>query len=160
MSKKQTAESFWRRVKVGDPEECWEWTGSRNNTGYGTVAWDGAVWTAHRVAAFLSGLVESAKAPDEHSDDGHVLHKCDNRACCNPHHFFLGNYTANQKDAYSKGRRSQPKGEKHSNAKLSNEEAREIREKYSTGLTQAHLAKEYGVSQIAISLIVRRKTYV
>jgi len=160
MSKKQTPETFWKRVETGRPDDCWPWKGSRNSTGYGTVAWEGKVYTAHRVAAFLSGLVTSLGAPKRHSDHGHVLHTCDNRGCCNPDHFFIGNYSANQLDAYRKGRRSQPKGERNANAKLSNSQAEEIRKKHASGVTQMVLAKEYGVSQVAISLIVRRKTYV
>lgn len=157
MSAKQTPESFWARVKKTDG--CWEWQGSLNNTGYGTVAWHRKVYTAHRVAAWLSGLVESLAAPKSHRAETHVLHKCDNRKCCNPDHFFLGNYSANQKDAYKKKRRAQPKGAAHVNAKLTAPQAAAIREAYNKGQTQMKLATIYGVSQVAISLIVRGVTY-
>jgi hypothetical protein len=159
MSKKQTVKSFWNRVDKRGPNDCWEWLGARNNTGYGTVAWHGKVYTAHRLAAFLEGLVDGALAPKLKSDKSHVLHKCDNRACCNPKHFFLGSYSDNQLDAYRKRRRSQPKGEAHANAKLTQEQAIEIRRRYSAGELQIPLAKEFKVSQRAISLIVRGETY-
>lgn len=159
MSKKQTAESFWRRVKIGGAEECWEWTGARNNTGYGTVAWGGKVYTSHRVAAWLNGMVDSLAAPEKSHIKGHVLHKCDNRSCCNPDHFFIGSYTDNQKDAYSKKRKVQPKGENHSNAKLTAMQVETIRNEYALGRTQVELAREFGVSQRSISLIVRKETY-
>ena len=88
-----------------------------------------------------------------------VLHKCDNRPCCNPHHLFLGSMRANQLDAYAKGRKVQPKSQ-HSNAKLTAQQVREIRNRYDTGADlQIPLAKEFGVSQRAVSLIVRRETY-
>lgn len=159
MSRPQTEASFWARVAKGKPDECWEWQGSCNNTGYGTVAWNGANYTAHRVAAWLKGIVESKGAPENKQDPDHVLHKCDNRKCCNPNHFFLGSYRDNQIDAYAKNRRSQPKGEKHANAKLTNAEVKKIRRLYRNGYSQVKLAKEYGVSQRAISLIVRGETY-
>lgn len=161
MSAQQTAESFWSRVK-GDRRKkasCWEWQGARNNTGYGTVAWRGRVYTAHRIAAWLTGLVESPSAPSATRELTHVLHKCDNRLCCNPNHFFLGSYAENQRDAYRKGRRAQPRGEAHANAKLTNAQAATIRALYATGETQVSLATAYGVSQRAISLIVRGETY-
>jgi hypothetical protein len=63
------------------------------------------------------------------------------------------------RDAYSKNRKTQPKGERHANAKLTNEQAETIRERYREGELQIPLAKEYGVSQRAISLIVRGETY-
>jgi hypothetical protein len=62
-------------------------------------------------------------------------------------------------DAYTKGRKVQPRS-KHVNAKLTTEQVKEIRRKYDVGeAMQIPLAKEYGVSQRAISLIVRRETY-
>jgi hypothetical protein len=158
VSARQTAESFWGRVKKS--KGCWEWQGACNSTGYGNVAWHGAVYTAHRVSAWLSGLVDTPSAPSSSREKTHVLHKCDNRKCCNPNHFFLGNYEDNQKDAYSKNRKVQPKGVQHTNAKLTTPQVKAIRRAYVGGNTQMQLAKEYGVSQRTISLIVRQESYV
>lgn len=88
-----------------------------------------------------------------------VLHKCDNRKCCNPKHLFLGSMRANLLDAYAKGRKTQPRSA-HVNAKLTLEQVRNIRTTYDAGYTrQVDLAAKYGVSQRAISLIIRRETY-
>lgn len=141
---------------------CLLWPGSKNNTGYGTVSIDGKIYVAHRVAAFLAGMIDSLDAPRFKSEPGFVLHKCDVRACCNPEHLFIGNYSENQKDAYAKGRRKSFKGVEHTNAKLSLLQVEEIRNKYksdSVTYKQVNLAKEYGVSQRCISLIVRGETY-
>lgn len=161
MSAKQTADNFWNKVDVNlaNQQLCWEWQGSCNNTGYGTVSVNGKVYTAHRVAAWYSGMVTSLSAPKHKASKGFVLHKCDNRKCCNPSHFMVGSYTDNQLDAYKKKRKTQPKGEAHKNAKLSNIQAQEIRSRYANGEYQIPLAKEYKVSQRAISLIVRGETY-
>lgn len=160
MSAKQTAKNFWGRVAVlKDKRSCWEWLGACNSTGYGTVAVHGRVYTAHRVAAWYTGMVASLSAPTHKGVKGFVLHKCDNRKCCNPSHFVVGSYADNQLDAYRKKRRAQPKGEAHANAKLSNTQAREIRSRYKKGEYQTALAKEYRVSQYTISLIVRGVTY-
>ena len=159
MTRKQTPESFWSRVKCGSPEECWEWTGCVSSSGYGSVAWHGKLYTAHRVAAWVSGLVASPSAPLNSREPTHVLHKCDNRRCCNPGHFFLGTFADNMTDAYRKGRKSQPRGQRHTNAKLTNAQAEDIRRRYIAGENQVPLAKEYGVSQRVISLIVRGESY-
>jgi hypothetical protein len=88
-----------------------------------------------------------------------VLHTCDNRLCCNPNHLFLGSMRTNLLDAYTKGRKVQPRSG-HANSKLTPEQAREIRATYDAGGSrQVDLAKQYGVSQRAISLVVRRETY-
>lgn len=158
MSVKQTPESFWARVKKG--KGCWEWQGACNSTGYGNAVWHGRMFTAHRLAAWLSGLIDSPAAPTNSAEKTHVLHKCDNRKCCNPKHFFLGSASDNMKDAYQKKRKAAFKGETHANAKLTNAQATEIRRIYRVhGLSQQTLANRYDVSQVTISLIIRGKTY-
>lgn len=109
MAAKQTPESFWARVDIRGEDECWPWMGSTNNSGYGTVGWDGAVYCAHRVAAWLEGLVESPAAPEDKLSDQFVLHQCDNPPCCNPNHFKTGTQAQNLQEAYDRGRKTQPK---------------------------------------------------
>lgn len=164
MSAKNTPENFWSKVQIGTSEECWEWQGAKTSSGYGNLSWHGLHVQAHRVAYFLrhGGIA----LPTNFRQAGvakryrrFVLHKCDNRACCNPEHLFLGSMRANMLDAYAKGRKVQPRSQ-HANAKLTSEQVREIRRKYDAGeALQIPLAKEFGVSQRVISLVVRRETY-
>lgn len=157
---RQTKYNFWSKVLRGGPDECWPWQGSQNNTGYGTVGWGGHTFTAHRVAAWLEGLVAHPAAPADRKAGGFVLHQCDNRLCCNPNHMRIGTYAENQAEAYARRRRAQPKGEAHAGAKFTNEQAEAIRHRYTAGgITQDALAAEYGVSQVAISLVIRGRTY-
>jgi predicted DNA-binding protein YlxM (UPF0122 family) len=62
-------------------------------------------------------------------------------------------------DAYTKKRKSQPRGGAHANAKLTDTQAARVRTLYASGYTQVRLAEKYSVSQRAISLIVRGETY-
>lgn len=140
-------------------EGCIEWLGATNSSGYGTVVWEGKCYTAHRLSAYLSGMVDSPSAPKDKKNGGFVLHKCDNPRCINPKHLEVGTYSKNQRDAYKRNRRRQPRGEYHANAKLTYAQAAEIRARYAAGEYQVPLAKEYGVSQRAVSLIVRGETY-
>lgn len=158
MSAKQTPESFWKRVNTSG-NGCWEWGGTCNNTGYGTVAWNKKVYVAHRVAAWLVGLVPTPAAPRNRKGSGFVLHTCDNRKCCNPKHFEIGTYSSNQLSAYGRRRRKQPQGQYHANAKLTNAQAQKIRELYFLGVTQVSLAAEFGTNQASISQIIREKKY-
>ena len=160
MSARQTAESFWAKVAVRGPEDCWNWQRCVNSAGYGNVGWCGKNYVSHRVAAWLTGMVKSPSAPARKQASTHVLHKCDNRRCCNPKHFFLGSSTDNMLDAYQKGRKTQPRGMHHVNAKLTNDQAAEIRCRYAVAPgDQVGLAEEYGVSQRVISLITRGESY-
>ena len=165
MPSKNTPENFWQKVAVkGDDDDCWNWTGCVTSTGYGNLGWHGKHVQAHRVAYFLTfgGIALSTGFRLEGRARQYrrfVLHRCDNRVCCNPKHLFLGSMRANQLDAYSKGRKVQPRSG-HANAKLTPAQVLEIRRRYDFGgECQVPLAKEFGVSQRAISLVVRRETY-
>jgi hypothetical protein len=59
-------------------------------------------------------------------------------------------------DKTRKGRGRNPSGEKNSNAVLSDADVQEIRDRCAEGETQTALAKEYGVHQTTISVIVRK----
>lgn len=162
MSARNTPESFWARVMKG--KGCWEWQGARTSSGYGNLSWGGNRVQAHRVAYFLSfgGIKLETQFRQEGRAKSYkrfVLHKCDNRLCCRPDHLFLGSMRANLVDAYAKGRKMQPKSE-HANAKLTPKQVQEIRAEYtSDGTRQVDLATKHGVSQRAISLVVRHETY-
>jgi len=141
---------FWSRVDRRDSEEeCWEWTAGRFSTGYGQFWADGGSVYAHRISWVLThGPIPNGL---------HVLHHCDNRACCNPHHLFLGTHSDNMADMVSKGRNV--KGERSPNTKFSAETILDIRRRYAQGETQVALAREYGVRQGTVSRIVRRTVW-
>jgi hypothetical protein len=164
MSPRNTPENFWSRIARGPDTDCWDWQGATTSSGYGNLTWHGQHVQAHRLAYYLTngniGLTTDFRVGDRaRTYKRFVLHRCDNRLCCNPAHLFLGSMKTNQLDAYRKGRRTQPKS-RHVNAKLTPEQVATIRETYDAGgVRQVDLAKQYGVSQRVISLVVRRETY-
>lgn len=164
MPQKNTPDKFWSRVSVTDPEDCWEWQGTTNSGGYGNLSWGGVAAQAHRVAYFLAkggiDLQTGFRRPGAAKEyKQFVLHKCDNRKCCNPTHLFLGSMAENLTDAYAKGRKSQPQS-LHTNAALTPSQVREARAAYASGgTTQNQLADRFGVCQRTISAAVRHLTY-
>lgn len=98
---------FWSKVRVGDPDDCWEWSACRTSQGYGRIGVlkDGVndVMTpgyAHRVSWELHyGPVPEGLC---------VLHRCDNPPCVNPNHLFLGAHVDNTADMFAKGRNVTP----------------------------------------------------
>lgn len=160
MSKKSTPESFWKRVlRSEDAQSCWNWTGSVNTTGYGSLTYQGKAATAHRVAALLAGLVDSVAAPRDRRSTGFILHSCDNRRCCNPAHMSVGTYTQNQLDAYRRNRRKAYRGSTHANAKQTPESVALIRDMYQHGVSQDAIAALLQVSQSGISKILLGHSY-
>ena len=87
--------NFWRMVDVGEPDECWPWTGGGDR--YGKIKVRRMSVSAHRFA----WQVANGPIPDGMS----VLHTCDNPPCCNPSHLFLGTNSDNMRDMVTKGRR-------------------------------------------------------
>ena len=87
---------FWSKVEIGEAGKCWDWRTTRDRYGYGKFFMKGRTLTAPRVAyALVNGGIP---------DGLWVLHKCDNRACCNPTHLFLGTHRDNMRDMMKKGR--------------------------------------------------------
>jgi hypothetical protein len=116
---------FWSKVNKLKPRECWEWQGSRNTDGYGIFLQEKGVKQvrAHRVAwEFHMGPIPEGMC---------ILHNCDNRACCNPNHLFLGSKKLNMEDA--KGKERHAHGEKHGRSVLTDDEVIEIRAMYFNG---------------------------
>lgn len=134
-----------------DDNGCWNWNRHRGYWGYGSIKVDSKVELAHRVAyKYLVG-----DFPQELC----VLHKCDNPACINPDHLFLGTNSDNVKDKVRKGRQSkigEYPGEKHHNARLKEQDVLNIRTKQ---LKQSEYATMYGVSQGLISNIQLNKCW-
>ena len=90
-------------------------------------------------------------------EDGKILlHSCDNRKCCNPNHLREGTHKDNSDDKFARGRFVRMCKESNGNSKLTSDQIQIIRHRYKTErISQEKLGKEYGVSQHAISKIVR-----
>jgi len=89
-------ERFWSHVDKRGPDECWPWTASLQEKGYGQFnVGDDSMVRAHR---FSYELHYGPLGND------HALHTCDNRRCMNPKHLFRGTQAVNMKDMRKKGR--------------------------------------------------------
>lgn len=132
--------------KSGD---CWEWTGTRNNNGYGVIRIQRKMIGAHRVAYELAfGAFDKALF---------VCHRCDNPTCVRPDHLFLGTLSDNAADMCRKGR--QAKGERNGHASLTDKKVVEIRALYKHGITVPELAAVYGSTRSAVGHAVKGRTW-
>jgi hypothetical protein len=94
---------FWPQVAKAGPDDCWEWMGEPFGDRYGVLQVNGINRAAHRISYAL--------AYGEIPHGMWVLHRCDNRRCCNPSHLFLGTHQDNENDKVAKGR--QARGDRH-----------------------------------------------
>lgn len=146
-------ERFWARVEVAGSDDCWEWRGPRFPKGYGIFSMRGRTWNAHRAGWVLFR--------GEIGDGLVVCHRCDNRGCVNPNHLFLGTQQENIADMVAKGRQrgDHRPGDKCPTAKLSEDQAIEIKRRALAGESQKALAREFGLKQPTVSNIKTGKTW-
>jgi hypothetical protein len=80
----------------GGPATCWPFLGSTMGAGYGQMPKNPVSRLAHRwTYSFFVGPIPKGKV---------VMHLCDNRKCCNPHHLSIGTQQENLSDMRTKQR--------------------------------------------------------
>lgn len=158
-------ERFWKHVSIGNPDECWDWTGSVA-AGYGTFNEGcGKLIGAHRYSwKFANGPIPKNKE---------ICHSCDRKICVNPAHLFPGSRLENVADAVAKGRHAKGKthglhlhpekakrGQEHGNAKLTSYIVLEMRKEYATGqYSFRSLGMKYGVGAMTAHRAVHKVTW-
>ena|ERR1700733_14036979 len=138
---------FWEKIVADKGSDCWLWVGAIGKTGYGRLLLKTKPKKyiyAHR----LSYILHINSIPN----DLFVLHRCDNRACVNPKHLFLGTALDNSQDMKKKQRHRH--GGKHQNAKLTERKVKEMRRLYANGTRQCTLMRKFGVSRATVCNIV------
>ncbi len=132
---------------------CIEWQRQRQNKGYGVFCSNGKPGLAHRWAyeAFRGPIPKGLSC----------CHTCDNPACVNPFHLWLGTHQENMKDSARKGRMSKAGtwGETNGSAKLTDEGVRQVRTRHAAGESMRSIARSFGVRLWTIQSIVRGQTW-
>lgn len=151
---RNTEEDFWKKVNKNGPVHpvygpCWEWLEGKNPRGYGIFSLGHKPIRANR----MSWIITYGDIPEELC----VLHKCDNQACVNPEHLFLGTTQDNTADRNMKGR--QAKGEAIHCAILTEIDVRVVRKLLKEGYSQASIARALDCNISTIHLIAKGKTW-
>ena len=140
---------FWAKVQKTD--SCWLWTAAKTDRGYGSFC----NRFGHNVGAHIFSF-------ELHKGQAYryVCHSCDNPACVNPDHLFLGSQSDNMADCKNKERNFKPKGELNGTTVLTEEIVRLIKAKkgWKHGEKTAW-ARKYGVTNMAIHKIVIGKSW-
>lgn len=147
---------FWSKVRIGTIDRCWEWTAGRfRRSSYGQFMYHRPM-LAHRIVWILV-YGEIPQGAGYHGTC--VCHSCDNPACCNPSHLFLGSHQDNMADKDKKGRTRAAKGSAQHKAKLTEDDVVRLRKAYRGGAAIRTLALIYGICLSTAYRIVANQTW-
>ena len=152
--------TFWSNVgRTTSQKDCWEWLGYKYPNGYGQV---GSTKYGSRYAHRAAWTLTNGDIPE----GKFVCHKCDNPACCNPSHLFLGTPADNSRDMANKhrsalgeknGMHNNPtgtnRGTRNHAAKLDDKLAMQV---FKAKGTQREIGKRFGISQAQVGQIKRK----
>ncbi len=143
--KQNVPQDFWQYVDIKGQDECWNYTRCKDEWGYGEIKYFGKNIRTHRLAYQLTfGSIPNGKL---------VLHRCDNPACCNPHHLFIGTNEDNMKDMRAKQRGDGPHTLKSGN-ELTRDDIEKIFALRKEGKRQSIIASLFNADQSTISKIL------
>jgi hypothetical protein len=147
-----TEERFWSKVKIGAPDECWEWQSRRDAWGYGSFTM-GRETLAHRTAYVLTtGTILPGM---------YIIHSCDNPGCVNPSHLRMGTPKDNSHDRKIRNREADHRGEFNGRAKLTWEHVHIIRQMHASGFRSwKRLGEWFGVSGQQVGRIIENKEWI
>ena len=156
--RKSWQERLEERIDVRGPDDCWPWTGERDDAGYGELSVDGRSKRAtHCLFKIRTGnWVPKGKM---------ITHKvCGNPPCCNARHLRLGTAQSNSNDMVRDGNSNKGRhinvGERHWCVKLTDVKVRKIKRDLARGdETHREIAERYCVSSVAITHINTGRTW-
>jgi len=141
---RQRFDDKWIEHKNG----CHIWVASTWKDGYGSFRCEGRPQGAHRVAYKMH--------KGEIPEGMHVCHTCDEPACVNPEHLWVGTDADNAADRDEKGRLGDRRGINNGNARITEEMAREI---YHMPGRFKDIACIYRISDVQVSRIKTKESW-
>lgn len=151
MGKRFRALEFMQQAAVSETDECIDWPFAVTRKGYGLISRRNygqsiahrKVWELRNKKPFPAGQQSR--------------HTCNNRKCVNPRHIVPGTNTENQADRIGNGTTN--RGERSGHAKLTEDDVRDIRKRFSAGENQLQIAAKYSISKSNVYMVATRRRW-
>lgn len=136
--------------RLTTPDGCHLGTMPPSSKGYGRFMFQRTNYPLHVIAC------ELAHGPMP-TPGMQACHHCDVPMCANPAHLYWGTVQDNSDDRVNRDR--QARGVRNWNARLTEDDVRAIRRLASEGTSRQELARRFGVTDVNIGFIVRRRSW-
>ena len=131
---------------------CWLWVGGKDAYGYGLFRGEVLGKLLKRAHRWSWAFHNKQTIPEF----ANICHTCDNPACVNPEHLWLGTVKENQQDKWEKGRGNTWRGEQLPQAKLTEDQAKAV---MLDPRPYSRIAADYGVTSRTISDIKTKRSW-
>lgn len=125
-------------VDMKGDDECWPWKSTLNKS-------DNRPYFSYGKTKRLAYAVTLELFSGEEANGRYVLHQCDNKVCCNPHHLKWGTHQENMDEMKDRERHGLPKIVVRAMFKLKQQ-----------GKSYTEIGELYGVDRTAVSKAIHR----
>ena len=141
---------FIRQAQAADTDNCILWPFGLTTAGYGSIVYDGRQTYAHVVSCEMNRETRTPAGKE-------VAHSCGVPVCVNPRHLRFATRKENQADRLLHG--TTVRGEQVHSAKLTADQASEIKRRIKRGESAQSIAANYPVSEASVRDIRRGSTW-
>lgn len=143
--------AFYEMAGIYGGDDCLLWPYATNSDGYPCAVWGGKGRRIHRL------ICEDRHGPPPTAKH-EAAHNCGNRKCVNPNHLRWATHLENMADTKLHG--TAPSGERSGKTKLTWSIVRQIRSDFAWGVTQAQIARNYGLTFNTVHKIVHKQRWI
>lgn len=147
-----------RNSRLNRNTGCWDWKRT-NSGGYGQVVVGSRTNNSRKTLMAHRYSWEVFRGPIPAGLN--VCHRCDNAACVNPRHLFIGTHQDNIDDRTAKGRNRLFTGERNGHSVLTAPKVGQIKALLRRGqLSQVEIARQFDVARQTVNDINTGKCWV